>query len=222
MREMTMPALLCGLLLAACTERPTWAGDLAAPPGGPGRVVTVTGSGRLTQAPGQVEFDALVSVGAPTPDAAWLLASARLPEVLRALQGAGVPAEDMALRDLALAAAGPEGHRIEQRLHVLVTDLGRLPPVLAAAAGSGVTAIENARFLLADPHAAADRARERALLDARDKADVLAQEVGLRLGEVRSVVEHPAGGPGGLADLRDPPGSLEAVSTVTVTWALID
>src|SRR5262249_30953567 len=140
----------------------------------------------------------------------------------RALEGAGVLGDDIQMRDVALTVPAPGSYRLEQRLHVLVHDLGKLPGVLAASLGAGATGIENARFGLSDPRAAADRARQRALLAARDKAEMLAQEVNLRLGEVRSVVEQPPTPIGAAGTLEEPPGSLEAVSVVTVSYALLD
>ena len=214
----------CALLLAlpACSERPRLASvfDVQAPPSA--RVLTVTGSGRIAQTPGQVEFDCVVRVDAPAPDAAWTNGSARITQVTRALEGAGVLADDMQMREVSLTVPAPGTYRLEQHLRVLVRDLGKLPAVLAAALGAGATGIERARFGLSDPRAAADRARERALLAARDKAEMLAQEVNLRLGEVRSVVEQPPAPIGAAGTLEDPPGSLEAVSVVTVTYALLD
>jgi uncharacterized protein YggE len=121
----------------------------------------------------------------------------------------------------ATLARWAEGWRVSQHLQVGVDDLSRLPRLLEVVMGpaGGANGVTNVRSGHKHPRGAADRARERALADARDTAEQLVGELGLRLGEVQSVEALPPG----TAEGEDaPPGdSLEVLASLRVTWRLL-
>ena len=215
----------------ACMEKPEAAGDLPMPvsagatTGGAaraaGRQVTTRGTGRVVMPPTRVDYACVLSTESPGPEVAWNQGALRMAKLTRALEAAGVRPGDMTLLDAALLKA-PTAYVVRQRLNVTWRDLQHLAPVLAASLGGGADALEDARFGLDDPRAAGDRARERALLDAKDKAAQLAQELALQLGRVVSVVEEPGSTASDLGTLERPPSALETVCELTVTWELVD
>jgi uncharacterized protein YggE len=87
---------------------------------------------------------------------------------------------------------------------------------MSVASSAGAHRVEVHRFGIADERAAGDRARERALLDARRKAEMLSQEHLLRLVEVRSIEELPVGTPATEPDS----GVYETVSALRVTYVM--
>ena len=206
------------LLLGGCMKAPDAAGWSSGPAE---RVLTVIGTGRFTAAPARLDVDALVVSESPAPEVAWQQGADRVYKLTRALETVGVKTADM---NAVAAELHPTGtaYRLEQRLRITVRDLQHVPPVLAAALGNGASRIDGVHFGLDDARAAGDRARERALLDAGDKAQELAQELQLRLGAVRSVEELAADAPPSAGTPQDPPAALETSSVLRVTYALLD
>jgi hypothetical protein len=214
-------AALLALALAACMKGPDSLGTLDDAAPDTGRVLTVIGTGRLLSEPACADVDAVVVSESPGPEVAWQQGAERLLKLTHQLETVGVRPDDM----LSIAAdlrRTDSGYRLEQRLRVTVRDLRLVPAVLANALGSGAQRVEGARFALADGRAAGDRARERALLDAQEKAQVLAQELQLRLGPVRSVTELEGRAATEAGTLAQPPEPLESVCVLSVTYLLLD
>lgn len=214
-------ALLPAAALAGCMRTPEVVGWDDVPPPGGGRTLTVSGSGSYFAPPTRVDFDALLSTEGPAPEVAWQLGAERIHELARKLEAAGVRASEMVVHAGTLNTSA-KGYRLEQRLRVSVRDLQRMAPILANALGGGADALTGLTYALDDPRAAGDRARERALLAARQEAEMLAQELELTLGPVLSVVELAGPEPLASGALQAPPAALEVSSTLQVTFQLLD
>ena len=201
------------LLLAACT-RPPDAADwpTSAPGSAASRTLTVIGTGRFNAPPTRADIDAWIQSESPGPEVAWQQGTEKLYKLTRALEAVGLRPVDMSPVDTVLHANGT-AYVVVQRLRITVRDLQRMPGVLATALGNGATSLEGVRFTL-DGQAPGDRARERALLDAGDKAQMLSQELQLRLGPVRTIEELPGSTPTEIGTLQDPPPPLEATSAL--------
>ena len=214
--------LLASALLATACTRPPDAADwpTGAPGSGAARTLTVLGTGRFSAAPSRADVDAWLQSKSPAPEVAWQQGTELVYKLTRALEAFGVRPADMTPMDAVLHANGTE-YVVVQRRRITVRDLQRMPGVLATALGNGATSLEGLRYTL-DGQAPGDRARERALLDAGDKAQMLAQELQLRLGPVRSVEELPASTPTEIGTLQDPPPPLETTSALRVTYSLLD
>ncbi len=222
-----LAVLLAAAAAPGCMERPAYLGDLAeqgaalAGPAG-ARTVSVTGTGRIALAPDQVVLRCLVNADAPSPGEAWTAGAARMAQLSSVLAQSGVATTDMAVVDARLSrpVAGAGTWRLTQVLAVSSRKLTTLADLVQTIIGpGGATDVEDARFGFAEPRIAADRARERALLAARDKARQLAAELSLQLGEVLSVSELP---PESLPADAVPAGRLETVVTLQVVWRLVD
>ena len=208
------------LLLAGCMKPPDAASGLVDGPDA-GRFLTVIGTGRLLASPTRVDVDAIVVTEAPAAAAAWQGGADRIFKLARQLEAVGVLAEDMIVQEGHLNRAEAT-YRFEQRLRITVRNPKAVVDVLTRAMAAGANRVEGARFALADGRPSGDRARERALLDAHDKAEALAQELQLRLGAVRSVEELPGSTPTESSTLDAAPTALEAVSELRVTYQLLD
>ena len=209
------------LLLAACTRAPDAADWPTTAPGSPGaRTLTVIGTGRFSAPPTRADVDAWIQTESPGPELAWQQGTERLYKLTRALEAAGLRPADMTPVDTVLHPGGTV-YVVVQRLRFTVRDLQKMPHYLATALGNGATSLQGVRFTL-DGQAPGDRARERALLDAGDKARMLAQELQLRLGPVRTIEELPGSSATEVGTLQDPPPPLETTSAVRVTYALQD
>jgi uncharacterized protein YggE len=215
------PLLLLLLLLAACTRPPDAADWPTGAPGSPAaRTLTVIGTGRFVAPPTRAEVDAWIQTESPAPEVAWQQGAERLYKLTRALEAAGLRPSDMQPIDAVLHGTGTT-YVVVQRLRITVHDLQRMPNCLATALGHGATSLEGLRYSL-DGRAPGDRARERALLDAGDKARMLAQELQVRLGSVHSVEELSSSSPTEVGTVQEPPPPLETVSSLRVSYSLLD
>jgi uncharacterized protein YggE len=215
-----LPLLLATVLpLAACTKPPDAAGwSQGSAPAGE-RTLTVLGTGRFSAPPTRLDVDAVLESQAPGADGAWQAGADRVSRLTRALETAGVRSADVTPIDAQLSTTATS-YVLVQRLRITVRELQKAPAVLATAQGNS-SRVGGVRFAL-DGKAAGDRARERALLDAGDKAQMLAQELQLRLGPVRSVEELTTSTPTESGTLQDPPPVLETTSQLRVSYALLD
>ena len=211
-----VPVLAAAPLFAGC------GGDRAEPAAAAeGRTLTVTGTGRYAANPNLAAVDLVVQVEADTAAESVETAQARLADLKDALARAGVDRADMQSMDDALAEATAAGARVFRAKHVLrvtVRNLLRLPAVLDAARGAGVERLGSVHYGLGDPGLLAERARVAAHADALARAQVLAEEAGLAVGEVLSI-EEAAAPPWPHAPLPEP-SPYELSVTVTVTYAL--
>jgi len=121
------------------------------------------------------------------------------------------------------------GYVAEHRVLVHCDSLdagGQLVSALGDEVGD-VLVVQSVRPVVADPAPLRVEARAAAVADARAVATELAGLAGRSLGEVLTVAEGGAPGPGGFAEpaaLRATsfePGTEDVTATVTVTWALV-
>lgn len=81
-------------------------------------------------------------------------------------------------------------------VEVTVRDLNRAGQVLSAATTAGANQMFGIRFELEDPSALLATARQKAVADARARAEKLAQLAGVKLGSAVSITELDSGSPG--------------------------
>ena len=185
------------------------------------RTLSVIGTGRLVVQPTRLDVDALIVTESPAPEVAWQQGVDRVYKLTRALEAIGVQPADVEPVSSDLAPTGTS-YRLEQWLRVTIRDLKQTGVVLPTILGGGADRLGGMRLGLVDGRAAGDRARERALLDAGDKARMLAQELQLRLGSVSAVEELPGGSDTSASELQTPPPTLEITSVLRVSYALLD
>ena len=124
--------------------------------------------------------------------------------------------------------------RLERPVTLAISDLDSLPTLLDALTEAGVNALDGVSYDLADRDAASDRALTQALVRARAKAELMADALGVELGEVIHVSETNApvfqprmmamradmAESGGNADYS--PGSITIDAGVQVRWGLAE
>jgi len=208
-RRAALPILFGVLaLFAGCMERPETAHFGPPAVETPARVIEVFGQASVTSTPNIAEV--VVSVGGfgETTDEAYRANVALTAKVTQNLLNHGVRPTDVLPRGFDLAGglgqldpAGPNvpGIRARRDLTVIARDLDALPKVLSAVLNFG-GAVTDIRFLVANTEPLEERAREKAVIDARQRAQAFAQELGLRLGEPVGLREVP---PVEVAELGD-------------------
>jgi uncharacterized protein YggE len=200
--------------------------------------VIVTGTGSVQAAPDVLTVDLAVEVHAAGVDAALASANEAMSAIQRAVLSAGVRHDDLQTADLAIRTDYDHEHRrtsgfvVTQALRVLVRDVSTAGAIIsaAAAAGGDATRVHGVTFAVEDDGDLLDQARQRALADARHRADLLATAAGRRLGRALRIVEQDGRGEprpmaaramaAEAANVPLQPGSARLVAGVTVEWAL--
>jgi uncharacterized protein YggE len=162
-------------------------------------VITVTGEGRVDDAPDMATISLGVTSEGTTAADAMRTNSDEMTRVLGNLEAAGIAARDMQSSGLSLqpnwqhdSASGTSriiGYIASNTLTVRVRALDTLGGVLDAAVKDGANTLNGVAFGLADPRPALDEARKRAVADAKARAELLAGAAGVKLGRILSISE---------------------------------
>lgn len=81
------------------------------------------------------------------------------------------------------------GYNLTQTLDVKVRDSAKLGDLLSGVVENGANTVSEVRFVVDDDTNAKNEAREKAIVDAKKKATVIAKAAGFRLGKIVSVYE---------------------------------
>jgi len=204
------------------------------------RTITVTGVGRVMVTPDIADVRIGIAQTRPTVAEARAAAAQRAEHVVAAVLSAGVDRADVRTASLVVQpdieytdrTPRVRGHQVNHQYLVTVRDLARLGAVIDGALAAGATGLDGVSFRNADAAGADDRARVEAIRDARRRAELLAGEAGVRVGEVVAIAESTpgsiprpmaAGARLALAEAAPTPveaGTSEVVAAATVTFAI--
>lgn len=87
------------------------------------------------------------------------------------------------------------GYEVRQTTTVKVRDTAKAGDLLAGVGSKGATEVSGLNFTFDDPSKVQDEAREEAIADAKEKADVLAKQLGVSLVRVTAFYESTGGYP---------------------------
>jgi uncharacterized protein YggE len=224
-------ALLVGL--AACAPQP------AASSGGVYLDnISVTGTGEAVGAPDIARISLGVNITSTSIAMAMDESNSVMEAITEALVELGVEAEDIQTSNFSIwpedrferalgETLAERSYRVENTVTVKVRDLSILAQVIEAALENGANNLYGLDFSVDDSSELAADARALAVADARAKAEQLAEELGVTLGEARIVSEQfgsvsvraesarPMGGGGGPAISE---GSISVSVQVDVTF----
>lgn len=205
------------------------------------RQISTTGSGKVRAAPDIAIVTAGFTVQGTEVRATQQEANHRMTELVAAVKGAGVAAEDIQTNNFSInpryaylgGRSRIDGYEASQSIEIRIRNLDRVNDILAAAGGAGATNIGGLRFTIDDPQMLQSEARGKAITAARAEALTIARQLGVRLGRIIAFNESTGGMPRPLyAEVRglgiggggDIPtveqGSTEVTSNVTVTYEL--
>lgn len=209
------------------------------------RTITVTGFGSANGAPDI----AYMNIGVETINSDIATAFAdnktRIDSIMAALSEFNIPSEDIRTDYFNIyqdqnfgpvdpGMSGPDGappvagnYRISNVMTVIVRDSQQVDEILTAVIEAGANVVNGVSFDIADRTALQSEARVSALDDARERAQQVADHLGVTLGEVVSVNENMSGGGfpvaeagfGG-ANASISGGSLNVNMSMTVTYAI--
>jgi uncharacterized protein len=204
----------------------------------PPAAISVTGEAKISAPPDLVQIDGGVTSEAKTAREASDANNAAMGKVLLALKGAGIDEKDFQTSRLSLQpqsssskASGPPtivGYRASNRVTIRLRDVTKLASVIDTLVGAGANDIGGINFMVSQASKLLDEAREKAIADARRKAEIYAKAAGVTLGAPLSISE--GGAPAPIAFRRMAAGVSESAAvapgeetlqlTVSVTWAI--
>jgi uncharacterized protein YggE len=123
----------------------------------------------------------------------------KMNDIVSALKTLGIADKDMQTSDYSLNPVYNyttdkgqvlTGYEVTQNLTLKIRDLTKIGDVIAKTTEKGANQIGNISFTIDDESALKDQARELAIKEAKAKAVLIAQQSGMKLGEVKSVVEN--------------------------------
>jgi hypothetical protein len=82
------------------------------------------------------------------------------------------------------------GYEVTQTLTLKIRDLSKIGDIIAKTTEQGANQVGNISFTIDDEFALKNQARELAISKAKEKATLIAAQSGMKLGEVKSVIEN--------------------------------
>ena len=171
----------------------------------PPAMISVTGEAQVSVPPDLAQIDGGVTSEAKTAREASDANNAAMGKVLLALKGAGIEEKDYQTSRLSLQPqnsssrpGGPSaivGYRASNRVTIRLRDITKVANVIDTLVGAGANDIGGINFTVSQASKLLDEARERAIADARRKAEIYARAAGVALGAPLSITEGGAPGP---------------------------
>jgi uncharacterized protein len=163
-----------------------------------GTLLSVSAHAEARRAPDLAIVSAGVVTEAPDANAAMRANAERMQQVVEAIRKAGIEARDVQTSGITLnpqyryAENAPptiNGYQASNTVNVTVRDLARLGKILDALVATGANQIHGPTFDIAEREPVLDEARRNALKQARARADMYAQALGLRVRRIVSISE---------------------------------
>jgi uncharacterized protein YggE len=158
--------------------------------------ISVSGEASVSAPPDLAMIDAGVASDAKTARDASAANNAAMAKVLAALKAAGIDDKDYQTSRLSLQPqyersrdASVSGFRASNRVTIKLRDVSKVAAVIDTLIGAGANDIGNIYFMVAEPSKLLDQAREKAVADARRKAEIYAKAAGVTLGAPLSISE---------------------------------
>ena len=209
-----------------------------------GTRLDVVATGEVTRVPDIMRINAGVMTQAPTASEAIRQNASRMESVRAALRRAGVADRDIQTSSINLSPEWryvenrtPEfvGYRAHNSVNVRFRDIANAGRILDALVEAGANQIDGPMLYIERPETALDEARTRALAIARERAELYARALGMRVKRVLSVSEAGMGyfppppvamargmvaGQDSSANVQVDPGEQVLTASLTVSFEL--
>lgn len=165
--------------------------------------IAVSGEGKVLAKPdiGQVDLSVIsdaVSVAAAQKDN-----TGKMDKIIKAMKDSGIKEEDLKTASYDISpryqySAGKStiiGYEVTQTLEVKIRDLDKVGEILGQAAALGANQVGSLIFTFDNPEKFKSEARQKAVANAKEKAEDLAGSLGVKLGKIVSFSESVSGEP---------------------------
>lgn len=175
--------------------------------------ISVSGTGEVFAVPDRATFTATVHEEAKTVSGAQDAATKKANAVVDYLKGAGVEEKDIKTTNYSVnpkyeysqgicsqnyCPPGKQtlvGFEVYQTVEVKVKDTKKAGDLLTGVGGKGASEVSGLSFTIEDEDALKAQAREKAIAQAKTKADALAKQLGVQVVRVVGFTEESSGGP---------------------------
>jgi uncharacterized protein YggE len=205
----------------------------------PPPTISVNGEASVSVSPDLAQVEGGVTSEAKTAREASDANNAAMGKVLLALKGAGIEEKDYQTSRLSLQPQfatsskvserpGIVSFRASNRVTVRIRDVAKVANIIDVLVGAGANEIGGINFTVTQASKHLDEAREKAIADARRKAEIYAKAAGVTLGEPISISEEGAPVPVFRGKVASPMAAGAPVAqgeetlsvTVSVSWAI--
>lgn len=123
----------------------------------------------------------------------------KMNDIISVIKGLGVEEKDIKTSNYNLSPVynytndkGQEliGYEVTQNLTLKIRDLSKIGEVIAKTTEKGANQAGNISFTIDDEYELKNQARELAIEKAKEKAELIAEQSGMKLGEIKSVYEN--------------------------------
>lgn len=176
-------------------------------------VITVNGEGEAVAVPDIASFTFSVSQDSATVAAAQEGVTQKMDAIIAALKNLGIAERDIKTSDYSVypkyeyttqpcsptfcppSRQMQDGYTATHSVSVKVRDTAKAGEALAAAGNAGATNLSSISFTVDDPDMIVNKARAEAIADAKEKAEMLADELGVKLVRIMGYSDNMGGGP---------------------------
>ncbi|MCE5191039.1 MAG: SIMPL domain-containing protein [Actinomycetia bacterium] len=229
-------ALVVGALaLGGCTTK-----IVTAPSGAAINTVTATGEGKAVAAPDQADMNFGITTQGTDAKKTLDDAARKADAIIAALKKAGVAKEDLQTSGVNVypqqdysSGKTPRitGYQASVQVRATIKDMAKIGDVINAGTGAGANEVSGPAFTLSDQAASRTDAIDKAIADAKSRAEVMAKAAGKSVGDVLGISETGVSVPpimyGAVKTAADAAGSvpietgtLDVTANVTVVFEL--
>ena len=158
---------------------------------------TVEGTGKVTASPDIAVVDVTISVEGATSTAAQDQANVKSNAVVDYLKNTGIATKDITTSgyniypqyDYTDGKTRIRGYQVTQSLTVKIRDIDKTNTIVDGVVDAGANQVGSVRFEIDEPDKLVADARAKAIAEAKQKADLLASQLGVHLGNIVSYSE---------------------------------
>lgn len=166
------------------------------------RTISVTGQGKAAAPPDMAFIQTGIVTTGPTAANALSANNEAMDTILGALKTYKIASKDIQTSSFNVSPEykhdergrrqpGIAGYRVTNQVRVKVRKLTDLGKILDALVQAGSNQVSGVSFGVDDPTGILNQARNQAIADARNRAELYAQAAGVRLGKVLTISEQP-------------------------------
>ncbi|MCG2694325.1 SIMPL domain-containing protein [Candidatus Parcubacteria bacterium] len=165
--------------------------------------INISGEGKVSSVPDIAAIDLGVTSEATTVKQAQDDNTKKMNDIVKAIKDLGVDEKDIQTTnyniypkynyDQTRGTSSIVGYTVSQSATIKIRELDKVGSILGKAGELGANQVGGVQFTIDKPESLKSEAREMAIKDAKDKAEMLAKELGVNLGRVVSFNEYTSG-----------------------------
>jgi len=159
--------------------------------------ITVSGEGKIYASPDLATVTLGLETNGKDVKEITQKSSDAMNEMIAKIKGLGIDSADIQTTQYTVApqydytdeGRKDNGYQISQNVEVKIRDFSKIGDVLSAATASGANVINDLQFSIENPEKSKAEARQKAIDQAKEKAQTLAAQSGIKLGKIINVYE---------------------------------